>query len=188
MSSQYFSIVTLREITTIKCLLTLAVAALMVPGCATQDVNPPQARSNTGYVDFHADPPGELCWEVSRFDDRSQTFRRVFSELKPPPGGVLRLVFAPGLHRLRITFLNRVIAAPTEIEVEVQDGKITPVRITLTEVGTASVETREINSAAKSRYGQRTKIDSRETIMYKLASTAEPPVGYQPREQMPNAR
>lgn len=177
----------MKKITTIKCLLALAVAALWVPGCATPDVNPPQARSNTGYVDFHADPPDELCWEVSRFDARSQTYRRVFSELKPPQGGVLRLAFAPGRHRLQITFLNRLIAGPADVDVEVQDGRITPVLVMLTDVASATVLRKELawGNTAKGLYGRRTRTDGAATIMYKLSTTVEAPMAYQPKEQMP---
>ena len=118
----------------------IALLAMWVAGCAAPNVNPPQARANTGYVDFHADQAAQLCWEVARFDDRTKGFKSVFSELEPPPGGLLRLAFAPGHHRLRVAFLNRVIAEPVEIEVEVQDARITPVRVTLTAAGTALVD------------------------------------------------
>jgi hypothetical protein len=171
-------------------LLALAVTALWAAGCATQDANPPQPRSNTGYVDFHADPPDDLGWEVSRFEERSQTFQRVYSELKPPSGGVLRLAFAPGLHRLRITFLNRVIAAPVEIEVEVQDGKITPVRVTFTPAATTLVQTRDQNpgGTARGHYGRRYIVGSREATLYGLSAVADPPRAYQLKEQMHYAR
>lgn len=166
--------------------MSLLLFALWVSGCATPNVNPPQARANTGYVDFYADSSGELSWEVARFDGRSQSFNRVFSELDPPSGGVLRLAFAPGRHRLRVTFLNRVITKPADVEVEVPDGKITPVRVTLTEAGVALVQTREENrgGTAKGRYGRRTKIGSDETAMYSLSAVADVPVAYQLKERM----
>jgi len=126
-----------KQLKIIPFLLALAALALWVPGCATQNVNPPQARANTGYVDFHADPSVGLSWEVARFDDRTQSFKNVFSELEPPPDGVLRLAFAPGHYRLRVTFLNRIISQPAEVEVEVKDGKITPVQVALIPDGTA---------------------------------------------------
>jgi hypothetical protein len=149
-----------------------------------------QFRANTGYVDFHADSSGELSWDVARFDDRTQSFKSVFSELEPAAGGFLRLAFAPGRHRLQVTFLNRVIAKPAEVEVEVQDGKITPVRVTLTEAGTALVRTKEVSrgGTAYGRYGRRTKIGSDETAMYGISAVADPPVTYQLKERMPYAR
>jgi hypothetical protein len=127
---------------------------------------------------------------VARPDDGTQSFKRVFSELEPPPGGIVRLAFAPGRHRLRVTFLNRVIAKPAEVEVAVADGKITPIRVTLSEAGVALVETKEVNrgGTAKGRYGRRTKISSDETVMYGLSAVADPPVAYQPKERMSYAQ
>jgi hypothetical protein len=179
----------MKTTATVKCLLVLA-AAVLAPGCATHNVNPSQARAHTGYVDFHARPPGDLCWEVSSLETRGQSYRRVFSELKPPEGGFLRLAFAPGRHRLRITFLNRVIAEPAEMEVEVQDGKITPVRVTLTEAGSASVRTKDIDWGATSKglYGRTVKVGSEEAVCYELSVGAEAPIGYQTKGQLPNAR
>jgi hypothetical protein len=167
-------------------LLSLLLLALWVPGCATRNVNPLQARANTGYVDFRADSFPDLCWEVARFDDRKQAFQPLFSELEPPAGGILRLAFSPGHHRLRVTFMNRVIVNPVEFEVEVQDGKITPVRVTLTAAGTAFVQTKETSSGgtAKGRYGRRTKIDTDETVMYGVSAMADAPVPYQVKERM----
>jgi len=180
----------MKPLKTIPFLLLFALLALGVPGCATQNVNPPQARPNTGYVDFHADPADGLSWEVARFDDRAQSFKSVFSELDPPPDGVLRLAFAPGRHRLQVTFLNRVITQPAEVDVQVQDGKITPVNVMLTVAGTAFVQTKETSrgGTAHGRYGRRTKIGSDETTMYGISATADPPVAYQIKERMPYAR
>jgi hypothetical protein len=180
----------MKQLKVIPFRLLFALLALWASGCATQNVNPSQARANTGYVDFHADPAEELYWQVERFDDRAQGFKSVFSELEPPTGGFLRLAFAPGHYRLRVTFLNRVIAQPAEIEVEVQDGRITPVRVASTSAGVALVETRETSrgGTAKGRYGRRTKIDSDETVMYVISATADPPVHYQVKETMPYAR
>ena len=176
----------MKPLKTIPFLLLFALLASGLPGCATQNVNPPQARANTGYADFRADPAGELYWQVERFDDRAQGFKTVFSELEPPTGGFLRLAFAPGHHRLRVTFLNRVIAQPAEVEVEVQDGKITPVRVVLTSVGTTQVETREVSrgGTVRGHYGRRTKISSDETVMYGISAVADPPVPYQLKEKM----
>lgn len=180
----------MKQVKTVQFLLTLAALALWTSGCATPNVNPPQARANTGYVDFHADPAGELWWEVARFDENTQSFKSVFSELSPPPGGVLRLAFAPGRHRLQVTFINRVIAKPVEVEVEVLDGKITPVRIMLTEAGVTLVrtETESVGGTAKGRYGRRTKIDTDESVTYSISAVADPPVDYQLKERTPYAR
>ena len=167
-------------------MLTLA-GALWVAGCATLDVNPPQARANTGYVDFYAESSDELNWEVLRFDGRTQSFRSLYSELKVPPGGVLRLAFVPGHHRLRVTFLNRIVTVPAVLEVAVEDGKITPVRFTMINAGTGTVETRDLNygGTGKGRYGRRVKIGNEEAVMYRLTAEVGPAAAYLPRERMP---
>jgi hypothetical protein len=177
----------MKPLKTIPFLLLFALLALWASGCATQNVNPPQARANMGYADFRADPAGELYWQVERFDDHAQVFQKVFSELEPPTGGLLRLAFAPGRHRLRVTFLNRVITQPAEIEVEVQDGRITPVRVVLTSAGTTQVETREVSrgGTVRGHYGRRTRLGSDETVRYGLSAVADPPVPYQVKERMP---
>jgi hypothetical protein len=175
---------------TFQFLLPFVVIGLSVQGCATGNVNPPKARANTGYVDFHADASAELCWEVSRWDDRSKDFELVFWDLDPPAGGVLRLAFAPGHHRLRVALLNQVITKPVDVEVEVQEGKILPIRVTLTEAGTTVVMTKEQErgGTAFGRYGRRTKFGSEEMVRYDISVTAAAPVAYQRREQMPYAR
>jgi len=59
----------MRHYKTICCLLWLASLPLWLGACATGDINPPQARANTGYLDFHADAAAGLMWEVARLDD-----------------------------------------------------------------------------------------------------------------------
>jgi hypothetical protein len=141
-------------------------------------------------VDFYADPSSDLCWEVARFDEQRQAFQRLFSRLEPPQGGVLRLAFAPGRHRLQVTFLDRVVSKPAEMEVEVNDGKVTPVRVTLTEAGARSVITRDDARARREygAYGRRTKINSEEAVLYEISAIAAAPVAYQPKERMPYTR
>ena len=178
----------MKKLKAVQFLLVLAALGLWVTGCATPNVNPPQARANTGYVDFHADPPEELWWEVMRFDDRAQNFQRVFSEFSPPPGGVLRLAFAPGTHRLRVTFLNRVIVKPVELDVEVVDAKVIPVQVTLTEAGVTLVKTETKSvGAARGGVGQRTKIGTDEAFMFSLSTVAASPMPYQVKAQTPYA-
>lgn len=163
---------------------------LLLGGCASRNVNPTKAKANTGYVDFQADSSSDLSWDVARFDERSQTFRSIFSEVEPPQHGVLRLALPPGHCRLRVTFLNRVIAEPAEIEVEVQDGKITPVRVTLTAAGASQVRTEEESRGGRARgsYGRRTKVGSVEMAMYNVSAVAAPPVAYRPKERISDAR
>ena len=168
----------------------LAAAGLFVAGCAGPNVNPSQARTNTGYVDFYADSSGELSWEVARFDDHTQGFRSVFSKLEPPPGRALRLPFPPGHYRMRVMFMNRVVRQPGLVELEVKDGLITPVHVALIPDGTTQVETKEtrIGGTFKGRYGRGTKFGSDESTMYRVSAEADAPMPYQVKERMPYAR
>src|ERR1051326_7654340 len=111
-------------------ILTLAIIFVMGVGCASKNVNPSVPKLRTGYVDCYAEPSSELWWDVQRFDPGANRFSTVFSELKPLEGRVLRLAFVPERHRLRVTFLNRLIAEPAVFEVNIREGQITPVRIT----------------------------------------------------------
>jgi hypothetical protein len=168
-----------------KPVLLLAAAGLFVAGCASLNVNPPQARANTGYVDFYADSSGELSWEVARFDDHTQGFRSVFSKLEPPPDRALRLAFPPGHYRMRVTFMNRVVREPGLAEVEVKDGMITPVHVALIPDGIAQVQTTEkrVGGTFKGRYGRSTKFGSDESTMYRISAEANAPMPYQAKEQ-----
>lgn len=167
----------------------LVVLPLLLAGCASPESNPPQARANTGYIDFRSEPPGGLWWEVLAFNGRAQTFEKVYSELKEPAWDVLRLAFPPGHHRLQLAFLNEVIVAPVEVEVDVQDGKITPVLVKLSEAGTASVLSKDYNWSgnARGRYGRRTVIGSRQAVRYLVTPTVEPKRDYKVVQQMPYA-
>jgi hypothetical protein len=171
------------------CLAALAALGLAVAGCASPDVNPSQPRSNMGYADFYADASLELSWEVTAFDEHARDFRPLFWDTEPPKDGVLRLALTPGPHRLRIAFLNWVISSPAELEVVVENGRITPVRVTLTEAGTGLVLSKETSpgGTAYGRFGRRTKIRSKEMAMYQLSAVAAPPVAYRPKADMPYA-
>ena len=102
---------------------------------------------------------------------------------------ILRLAFKPGTCQLRVTFLNHAILVPGVADVEVRDGRVTPVPVTLVPAGTVLVETKTTQTGGTyySRYGRRTKISSDETTTYGLSTVAEPPVTYQLKEQMPYA-
>jgi hypothetical protein len=165
--------------------LLLATASLWSSGCATRDVNPPHAGADTGYVDFYTVSSGDIYWRVERLDKSGQR-ERVYSEPKAPSGGVLRLSFAPGDQHLLITILNQVVVKPAEVEVEVQNGKITPVRITLTPAGATQVQTsrERYGERARGGGGRRTDYSSKEAASYEQSAVAETPLAYQPKEQM----
>jgi hypothetical protein len=168
----------------------LAAALLILTGCASPNVNPPQPRANTGYVDFYAVTTEPVCWDVSRFDEREQNFKRVFSQLKPPEGQILRLAFAPGAYRLRVTFLDLVVKEPVVVEVKVEDGKIAPVKITLTEDGTTSVQRRVQQARGPTyagSYGRRAEFSNEDSPVFRLSAEAGQPLAYQLKARMPYA-
>jgi len=167
-------------------LLAFALAGGFLVGCASPNVNPAIPKANTGYVDFFTDSAEDLYWEVRQLNTATSQFEPVFSRLKRIEGGILRLAFAPGRYSLQLTFLNRFIARPAEVEVEVQDGKITPVRVTLTEAGVTSVQMKETSRGGTvyGRPGRRTKFSSNEAAMCDISALAAPPVAYQVKERM----
>lgn len=170
------------------CFGAAAVALLLLfgAGCASPNVNPPTARPNTGYVDFYTETNSELAWQVQRFDPAAKQFKIVFADLDPLKDPILRLAFAPGEYRFQVTFLNRVIAKPAQLDVRVEAGRIIPVQVTLTEAGTAFTQTKSTTygSTIRGRIGRRTKVGSYETVMWNVAAVSRSSQPYQPKEQM----
>jgi hypothetical protein len=165
---------------------TLAAAATLGFGCASPNVNPPAPKAHTGYVDFDLTVADELALEVREYRSGTNSFKTLYFDARPVQGEPLRLALAPGRHRLRVTCVNRAINHPAEIEVEVYDGRITPLRLTLTDVGVVLVRTKELGtgSTAYGRYGRRTKIGADETVLYDVSVAVDAPVAYQPKERM----
>jgi hypothetical protein len=174
----------------LKLLLVFAATALVVASCATSDVNPRQARANTGYADLYGKRASGLSWEVARFDATAGEFRRILSDYEPPEYGIVRLALATGRHRLRLTCLDQATTGPVDIEVEVEDGKITPVRVTMRKAGTTEAETEEtsIGGTLYGRYGRRTKIIGDEQVMFQVSANSGPPVAYRLKAEMPYAQ
>ena len=175
----------MRHAQPVRHMFMLVALGLWVSGCATGNVNPSQARANKGYVDFYADSFEELSWQVERFDDGSKSYKQVFSDLEPQPGRVLRLAFPPGHHRLQIIFLNRFIRETPAVDVEVKDGMITPVHVVLVPDETALVDRKQrvIGPTASGRGGNKTRVISSETVIYRASAEAGAPMAYQVKEQ-----
>src|SRR5215469_12957568 len=114
--------------TPLKLLVMLGACGFLVAGCASGDVNPTQASANKGYVDFYTEPLADLCWQIERFDERSRDFRQIYWKAEAPSAGVLRLALAPGAYRFRISLLDLGTTGPAEVQGEVVEEKITPVR------------------------------------------------------------
>jgi hypothetical protein len=163
----------------------LALLGLLAGGCATPNLNPASARSHTGYVDFYAVNADDLCWDITNVKKN----KKVFYEFNPVKESILRLAFKPGRYQLRVAFLNHVVVQPGVADVEVRDGMVTPVTVTLLPAGTAIVETQsgQVSGTYYGRYGRMTKINSTEAVSYEVSAEPHAPVPFQPRDQMPYA-
>jgi hypothetical protein len=168
----------------------VAFLGILLAGCSSLNVNPPKARANTGYVDIRADPPAELSWAIDLYDESAKKFQPGFRDLTPPPGGNVRMAFPPGHHRLRVYVLNRVVDKPAEIAVDIADGKIIPIRVTLTEAGSTLVKTTEprVGSTPLTQGGRANSISTDQATSYTISVVADPPVAYQLKEKMNYAR
>ncbi len=163
-----------------------AVACLALVGCASPEVNPPKPAAKTGYIDFYTDSGLELFWEIKRAEPPSGEMRTVYSELKPVPGNVLRLGAPPGSYRFQVWFLNCVTEGPQTVEAQVQDGKVTPVHLTLKLTGTTTVDQKVYGFRGSAKgYARGTKIVSEQNEIYQIGAVAEAPQAYQPKERMP---
>jgi len=168
-----------------KCLITVGALVTLVTSCATPNVNPAHARANTGYVDLYVDSPDQFAWQVEDFDDSNQSFKRLFSDIEPPPGRILRLALNPGHHRLRVASLNYLTQGPAVVEVEVKDGMVTPVHLNLIPEGTGTVERKEeqLRATAKGYSGRAIKIHKDQSVMFRITAEVSPPAPYEVKER-----
>jgi hypothetical protein len=157
---------------------------LIAAGCASPNVNPPTPRAHTGYVDFFADDE-KLYWQVDQIGPGEKT-NQVFAQFAPLEEHILRLAFAPGHYQFRVTFMNHAIRSPGVVEVQVQDGMITPVQVTLVDAGEALVQSKEVQGGATyyGRYGRNTRIRDNPDIMYRVDLVPGPALAYKPKAAM----
>jgi hypothetical protein len=167
-------------------LLLLAVAVVIGFGCASANVNPTTPKAHTGYVDFYTDSPEDLRWDIAQSDASTKEFKPVYSQKKPGEPGTVRLAFPPGQHQLRISFRNRAISEPAIVTVEVQEGRVTPVRIELAVAGQSSMRSKStsVGGTVYGRYGRRTKFDTSEIELLRVIASPQPPEPFQTKEQM----
>ncbi len=163
----------------------VAAVGCLLASCSTPDVNPRTPRANTGYVDFYTEGAGALSWEIKRAEPKTGTMRTVFCEYKPLPGNIVRLAAAEGNHRFELWCNNQVTTGPETVLVPVANGKVTPVRVTLTPAGSASVAIRTDEYRPTARATRRvTRIADQEQELFQLGLSAAPPQDYQPKERM----
>lgn len=166
----------------------LSLVCLLAAGCASPNVDPPTPRAHTGYVDFFADNDG-LYWQVDQVEADGKT-KPVFSQFAPLNEHILRLAFAPGQYRFRVTFMNHAIRTPGAVDVEVQEGMITPIQVTMVDVGEALVQSKSVQGGATyfGHYGRNTRITDNPNVMYQVDLAAGPVVTYKPKAAMPYAK
>jgi hypothetical protein len=166
--------------------VSIAATLLLLLGCASPNVNPPQAEPNTGYIDLYSPTDDGLCWDVGESHEPGSHFRTVFSNVKPVEGDRLRLAFSPGRYRLRVTFLNRVVGEPAVFNCDVQPGNIISVAISLTPTGQTTVLSKQttIGGTHAGRGGRQTKVKSNETVRYDLSADVGQAFPYQPKNQI----
>jgi hypothetical protein len=164
----------------------LAMSTVLLAGCASSNVNPAAPHHDTGYVDFYVGSTNDLYWDVTD----SASNKKVFSEFGPLQGPILRLGFKPGEYQFQVTFLNRVIATAGRADVEVRDGMVTPVMVTLLPMDAAVVQSKslEIGTSYYGRFGRRTKTRETQSVNYKIITEPQMPLPYQRKEQMPYFR
>jgi len=168
----------------IRCVAVLA--CLVSAGCSTPNVNPPVPRANTGYIDFYTDSDLGLSWRVREATGPAGEWHPVFLEYKPITGNILRLAAPPGTHRFEIWFNNQVTTGPQTVLVEVANGKVTPVHVTLTPEGSASVLGQSYEYRPTVKATRRvTRISTEDQGMFQIGAAAAAPQEYRPKEWMP---
>lgn len=146
-------------------------------GCASTDLNPQTARPGRGYVDFYTQPRTESWWKVDVFQAATQTYQPFAAEFNAPAGGIYRVEAPPGRYKIRVGFVNRFVESPAGQEVEVQDGKITPVEVTLAQGGTAQRRVAEDRAGGSLR----NKVTDQPDTVWKVSASARPAVAYTPK-------
>jgi hypothetical protein len=143
-------------------------------GCATSDVDPSGARVGRGYVDLYTVPRTEAWWKVDVFDPGRQSYKEFTAQFKAPGEGVFRIEARPGRHKARISFVNQAIEAPAEVEVEVREGMITPVRVTLSQGDSTYV--RVVGDRARDIH--RNKVTDYQQQRWQISAVAQPFIPY----------
>ena len=166
--------------------LGLAVIAILMTGCGTPNPNPATPHANTGYIDFYTDSNMELSWQVMRFDTQKAELEDVFSKFDPVEGTILRIASPLGRQRYQVWIVNRVTEGPLFVDVQVEEGKVIPVHVTLTPAGTTTVDRKVYGFRPSAKgYGRGTKIVTSQDEVFRLGLTSETAKPYQTKERMP---
>jgi hypothetical protein len=166
--------------------LFVLLACATLAGCSTPNVNPVQARPGTGYVDFYTDNDQELCWEIKQAKGARGELKTVCCEYEPAKGNILRLASRPGEQRFQIWFNNQATEGPQPVQVTVEAGKVTPVRVTLKAASTATVSRKVYGFRPSYRgYGRGTRVATEQEEICRIEPEAGVAQAYQQKERMP---
>jgi hypothetical protein len=130
-------------------------------------------------VDFYTVPKAEAWWKVDVFDPSRQDYKEFTAQFKAPGAGIFRVEARPGRYKARISFVNQPVEAPAEAEVEVREGLITPVRVTLNKGDSTHV--RVVDDRARDAH--RNKVRDYQQQRWQISAVAQPPVPYTPKER-----
>jgi hypothetical protein len=164
----------------------LSLMLLLGVGCKSAKTSSPVAKANTGYVDFYAATNAPLSWEIKEISPETKT---LFSQVNPITEPIVRIALPPGHYKLQITFLNRAIEKPTEVDLDVPNAMITPVRVDIHgagEISSRRVETSIHPSFKQPRMGR--DIDYQSADLYHVTATPQQSVAYRPKQAMPYSR
>jgi len=131
-----------------------------------------------GYADLFTEPKTNVWWKVEVFDTRDQGYKEFTQQFNSPGEGIFRVEAKPGRHKARIRFVNQAVEAPAEVEAEIREGMITPIRVTLGNGGTANVRIKEDRLSIR-----RSKVTDYEQGVWQISAEALPPTPYVPKEK-----
>jgi hypothetical protein len=156
--------------------------SLLMSGCANPDVNPQTPRPGRGYVDLYTQPKTDVWWKLDVFDSRTAGYKELAAQFKAPEQAIFRVEARPGPFKARIGFVNHAVEAPSDIEVEVRQGMITPIQVKLDEGGTSYVRITDDRGRSGFRNAGRNRVTDYEQQRWKISATAQPLVPYTPKE------
>jgi hypothetical protein len=164
---------------------------VLVAGCKSLPNDPPTPQAGYGYLDFYAEEePGTLSWDIQRYDVEAKHFKLLFSEVDPVPSRVVRVPLHPGDYQVQVAFLNRAIKLPAVLNVAVQPGMVTPVKVELRQGEVGAYQTREMRygPTARGHYGRIYQTRSKTGSASIVTAQASSSIDYHPKEEMPYAK
>ena len=153
-------------------------------GCVSSNVNPPQARSGTGYVDFYTSVPQELSWTVENFNGRDQSWSTVYSSFEPVRDPALRVALSPGDHLLQVRINDLLMEGTQRVKVHVEEGKVVPVLVQFFNVGANSTEQKQVTIRVPVRGVDRGAKTSPDDVYLRMTLSSMPPRAYEPIDAM----